>query len=284
MTVEKRGFDPVDVENNKTMAGVGYIVPILLFIMMKDSKFIKFHANQVLLFLICGLLLGGTASALIAIVAFSGNFIVMGIIGLLCSPIYLSLSILGLINMIAAFKGEAKRFPIIGKYTLIPNSNDVEVEDSIKHELLNKLADKVDNVSFSEMSNLVSNPCPSCNEPILMGKKFCNKCGYKMPEKEKAQKVEKAEAEIQCTSCKKEYFEEIKFCSECGGATEKKPKMSVPACTNCKLENTTGAKFCPECGGAVVTEEIKPVVCKGCDYTFTDKEKFCPECGGPREE
>ncbi len=230
MTAKRSGFDPVDVENNKTMAGVGYIVPILQFIMMKDSKFIKFHANQVLLFIICGALLGGGASAVITMVAMTGYFWAAGIIGFLCSPIYLTLSILGIINMVAAFKGEAKRFPIIGKYTIIPDSNDVDVEDSIQHDFINKLAEKVDNVSFAEMSSLVSNSCPSCDEPIFKGKKFCNKCGYKVPEQEKTNKIINKEADIECTKCKKEYFEPIKFCPECGGATAKKPNECASMC------------------------------------------------------
>ena len=45
-------FDPADIEKNKTMAGLAYLIFFLPLIVCPDSKYGKFHANQGLLLLI----------------------------------------------------------------------------------------------------------------------------------------------------------------------------------------------------------------------------------------
>ena len=59
MTVEpninvENNIDPADIEQNKTMAGLAYLI-FPAFIGRPDSKFGKFHANQALLLVILGL-------------------------------------------------------------------------------------------------------------------------------------------------------------------------------------------------------------------------------------
>jgi hypothetical protein len=54
---------PEDIEKNKALAIIGYILPILFFIPLlndqsKNSPFAKFHANQQLVLLIASLLSG----------------------------------------------------------------------------------------------------------------------------------------------------------------------------------------------------------------------------------
>lgn len=283
MSTQVKGFDPADIEQNKTMAGVGYLVPILPFILMKDSKFIKFHANQILVFGITAFLVCGLSSIILIAAAASLNFTLMAIVGFLSSPLYLVCSILSIMNMIAAFRGEAKRYPIVGKYTLIPNSNDVEAEDVFKHEFINKLSDKVDNVSFSDMASMVSRPCPSCNQAVTIGKKFCNACGCQMPELVKVPKATAAKEPVcLCGTCGKEYTETVKFCMECGGGIcdiPKAPIAAAPACINCGLENESGAKFCPQCGGQVVAQAVQTPKCNACHFELEQGARFCPQCG-----
>ena len=101
-----------DVEKNKALAIVGYIIPILFFVPLlseaKNIPYAKFHANQQL-----NLLLAAIAINIVGtIIPFLGWFIILplGTIGLIV------LAIMGIIN---ASKGEMKKLPIIGGYELI---------------------------------------------------------------------------------------------------------------------------------------------------------------------
>lgn len=100
-------FAPGDIEQNKTMAGLAYIIFFLPLLACPDSKFGRYHANQGLLLLILGL--GG--SIVLTIIP---------IIGWLLLPIFglgvFALAVLGLIN---GFGGKAKELPIIGKFRLL---------------------------------------------------------------------------------------------------------------------------------------------------------------------
>ncbi len=100
-------FEQTDIENNKTMAGLAYLLFFLPLLACPQSRYARFHANQALI---------------LFIVAIAGN-IVLGIIpfiGWILMPFYalpiLALAIIGLINGLG---GKAKRLPIIGKYDLL---------------------------------------------------------------------------------------------------------------------------------------------------------------------
>ena len=114
MTEETKKGDPQDVEKNKAMAIVGYIIPILFFIPLiseegKKSPFAKFHANQQLnlfLFLVVGQMLGGILA-----------FILIGFLVLFVVWIgYIVFLIMGIMNV---SKGEMKELPLIGGFKLI---------------------------------------------------------------------------------------------------------------------------------------------------------------------
>lgn len=102
-----------DVEKNKLMAIVGYIIPILFFIPLlneesKKSPFAKFHANQQLVLLISAIAVN-IVGTLIPIL---GWFIILPI----GSIIILVIAIIGIIN---AAKGEMKKLPIIGGFEIL---------------------------------------------------------------------------------------------------------------------------------------------------------------------
>ncbi len=113
MTEETKKAEPDDVEKNKAMAIVGYIIPILFFIPLvseegKKSPFAKFHANQQL-----NLLLGWVVvNVLGGIIPFLGWFIIWP----LGSIFLIVVMIMGIIN---ASKGEMKELPLIGGFKLI---------------------------------------------------------------------------------------------------------------------------------------------------------------------
>lgn len=110
--VEKAKVEDSDVEKNKAMAIIGYILPILFFVPLlgeqKDSKFAKFHANQQLLLLIAGIAVNVVGVA----VPILGWFIVLpfGSIALL---------VFAIIGIVHASKGETKKLPLIGDFELL---------------------------------------------------------------------------------------------------------------------------------------------------------------------
>lgn len=102
-----------DVEKNKPMAIIGYIIPILFFIPLvtdaKNSPYAKFHANQqldLLLFWVVGQI--------------AGTILSFALIGFIIFPLVwiggLIFMIMGIIN---ASKGEMKELPLIGGIKLI---------------------------------------------------------------------------------------------------------------------------------------------------------------------
>lgn len=102
-----------DVEKNKLMAIIGYIIPLLFFIPLlsdetKNSPFAKFHANQQLVLLIAAVIVNIAGT----IIPFIGWFLILpiGCIALLV------IAIMGIIN---ASKGEMKRLPLIGGFEIL---------------------------------------------------------------------------------------------------------------------------------------------------------------------
>lgn len=104
--------DSADVEKNKVMAIVGYILPILFFIPLvtdaKNSPFAKFHANQQLVLLLAGIAVNVVGT----IIPILGWFLILPV----GTIIIIVIAILGIIN---AAKGEMKKLPIIGGFELI---------------------------------------------------------------------------------------------------------------------------------------------------------------------
>ncbi len=114
--------DEKEIEQNKSLAIVGYIIPILFFIPLvtdaKDSKFAKFHANQQLNLLILGLALSIVGGPIISFIL--GVTVILAIlvplIWLAILVVLIALMIMGIIN---ASNGKMKELPVIGKINLI---------------------------------------------------------------------------------------------------------------------------------------------------------------------
>lgn len=112
MTVEsninvENNIEPADIEQNKTMAGLAYLIFFLPLIACPDSKFGRYHANQALLLVILGL--GG--SIILSMIPIIG-WVLLPIFGLFVFV----LAIMGLIN---GFSGKVKELPLIGKYRIL---------------------------------------------------------------------------------------------------------------------------------------------------------------------
>lgn len=99
-------FDPQDVADNKVMAILAYIIFLVPLIAAKESPFAKFHTNQGL-----ALFLGWIICCVVNVIPILGT-----IVGLLGGLLVTVLSIIGIIN---AAKGEGKELPIVGKIKIL---------------------------------------------------------------------------------------------------------------------------------------------------------------------
>lgn len=100
-------FTTEDIEKNKVVSALAYILFFLPFVVCPDSAFGKFHANQGLLLLIVGVV----GSVILGIIP---------IIGWMMLPIFsLVILIMGILGLVGALNGKAKGLPIIGKYKII---------------------------------------------------------------------------------------------------------------------------------------------------------------------
>ncbi len=100
-------FEQTDIDSNKTMAGLAYLLFFLPLLVCPQSKYARFHANQALL---------------LFIVAIGGNIIlgIIPIIGWILIPLFaLGIFILAIMGLINGFKGKAKRLPIFGKLDIL---------------------------------------------------------------------------------------------------------------------------------------------------------------------
>ncbi len=104
---EQNIYTPEDIEKNKTMAGLAYLLFFLPLITCPESGYAKFHANQALILLIVGI---------------AGNVIlgIIPVIGWMLMPIFgIGVLILGIMGLVNGFGGKAKRLPLIGKFDIL---------------------------------------------------------------------------------------------------------------------------------------------------------------------
>lgn len=105
---QSQGFEPEDIEKNKLMAVLAYIIFLVPLLAAKESKFAMFHTNQGLVLFLAAI----AVNVVGGIVPIIGWFIILPIGNLL-------IFILAIIGIINAAKGEAKQLPLIGGITIL---------------------------------------------------------------------------------------------------------------------------------------------------------------------
>lgn len=103
-------FDSSDIQNNKIICMIGYLIPILFFlpiVVNSQSNYCRFHSNQQLAWLIVCVVLG-VLEAILGIIPILG-----WIINMLLGIAILAVAIL---LMVAAYNGKAVRIPFIGEF------------------------------------------------------------------------------------------------------------------------------------------------------------------------
>lgn len=104
---EQNIYTPEDIEKNKTMAGLAYLLFFLPLITCPESGYAKFHANQALLLWIAGI----AGTVILGIIP---------IIGWMLIPVFgIGVLILGIMGLVNGFGGKAKRLPLIGKFDIL---------------------------------------------------------------------------------------------------------------------------------------------------------------------
>jgi len=100
-------FEQSDIESNKTIAGLAYLIFFLPLLVCPQSKYARFHANQALLLLIVSI----AGTIILSFIPVLGWFL-MPLFGLFIFVLF----VMGLIN---GFNGRAKRLPVFGKFDIL---------------------------------------------------------------------------------------------------------------------------------------------------------------------
>ena len=109
-------YDPADVQKNKSMSCIAYILFFIPLVACPDSKFGRFHANQGLLMLI----LYVAAAIVTTIIRRIFSFIFLGFLASIISfVVYVALIGLMIIGILNANSGKAKDLPFVGTIRII---------------------------------------------------------------------------------------------------------------------------------------------------------------------
>ncbi len=103
-------FSTDDIEKNKVVAALAYLIFFLPLIVCPESPFGRFHANQGLLLLIVSV----AGSVVISIIN------IIPLIAWIISPFfYLATFALAVLGFVNAINGKAKELPLFGQYRII---------------------------------------------------------------------------------------------------------------------------------------------------------------------
>ncbi len=99
-------FAPDDIEKNKAMGILAYLIFFIPLLAAKDSPYARFHANQGLVlflgYLICSVLW------------------IIPILGWIAAPIgYVAFCVLTVIGLLNSLNGKAKNLPLVGKFKIL---------------------------------------------------------------------------------------------------------------------------------------------------------------------
>ena len=110
-------FDPEDVRQNKVMAILAYfgILVLVPVFAAKESKYARFHANQGFVLFICEAAYGVVYSILNSII----TAIHIPFLSFVLSLVYVAFFVFSILGIIHAAKGESKKLPVIGDFTIL---------------------------------------------------------------------------------------------------------------------------------------------------------------------
>jgi uncharacterized membrane protein len=112
-------YDQADIETNKKMAALSYVLFLFLVPLQsaKDSPYARYHTNQGVILFIAGIIGWIGASAIIGFLFFLPFSHLVGT--LVFSVVHLAWLVLAIIGVINAVKGRAKPLPFIGHFNIV---------------------------------------------------------------------------------------------------------------------------------------------------------------------
>lgn len=142
--------------------------------------------------------------------------------------------------------------------------------------LSNNISGLGNNISNLASSINIGTKCPSCGANIAPGKKFCAKCGNKLPE-QPAPEASSSQGPSATFSAKP---------SGKGKNVSNEPltvknylaALNSVSCEKCGATVPVDKKFCPDCGEKI-TLKATPEQCEKCHAPLIGSKKFCPDCG-----
>lgn len=125
-------FDKKEVESNKGMAIIAYILPFIPYFFEKNNKYVRYHAIQGMNLLLISILYGIVYSVLTSIIKVNGSCgkwlgydfgnycqVTPWWITLPLSLIGLGITVLSIIGIINVCNGKAKELPIVSKFKFL---------------------------------------------------------------------------------------------------------------------------------------------------------------------
>lgn len=108
-------FDKKDIEENKAMAALSYIIAPIPYFVETKSKWVHYHAIQGMNLFILFILLSLIVSILNSLLLWPFTFIKT----ILRTLIYTGITVFSIIGIVNVCNGEAKELPIINKFKII---------------------------------------------------------------------------------------------------------------------------------------------------------------------
>ena len=108
-------FDKKDIEENKAMAALSYIIAPVPYFIENKSKWVRYHAIQGMNFFIIFIVLSLTVSVINSLLLWPFPFLKT----LLRTALNVFTMIFAIIGIVNVCNGEAKELPLINKYKLI---------------------------------------------------------------------------------------------------------------------------------------------------------------------
>ena len=108
-------FDKKDIENNKGMAALAYIIAPVPYFVETKSKWVHYHAVQGMNLFVIFIILSLIVSILNALILWPFSFIKT----ILKTALYVFIVSFALIGIINVCNGEAKELPFINKFKII---------------------------------------------------------------------------------------------------------------------------------------------------------------------
>lgn len=111
-------FTQQDIESNKTMAILAYIIFLIPLFAAKESRFARFHTNQGLVLVIASVAYGIVA-AILGAIFYAISFSFGAIMSTILYIPYILVTVLCIIGIVNAAQGKAKELPLIGKIKIL---------------------------------------------------------------------------------------------------------------------------------------------------------------------